>query len=401
MGSICRRIFRFKYLDMNNINGLINSTLNSNKLFSKMANNDQEPAPVFVKKDEVHAFVVRCMVAVGAKKEHAVSLSDLLVSADYRGHFSHGLNRLAMYINDIKGGTTVGNKEPTIEKETVATAFVNGNNILGPVVGKFCIELAIKKAKDVGIGWVCAKGSNHFGIAGWYSIRAVEEGMVGMAYCNTSPLVVPCRARKPALGTNPISVAAPANNDDSFVLDMATSTVALGKIELAKRKETSMPNGWGVDKEGQESNDPGAVLDGGGQMPLGGSEICGGYKGYGLAMMVELFCGILSGSSFGPNIRKWNTVHQTEEANLGQCFVAINPAMFADGFTDRMSTLNDQMRDLQPIEGETEVLVPGDPERKHMQLCDSEGGIPYHPNQIKYATELAQSLSVEDLKTNQ
>ncbi|XP_005099922.1 uncharacterized oxidoreductase YjmC [Aplysia californica] len=339
---------------------------------------------------EMHAFVIRCMTKAGAKTSHSSALADLLVAADYRGHYSHGLNRLDMYVKDIQAGITVSDKEPEILKETAATAYVDGNNVLGPVVGKYCIDVAIRKAKDAGIGWVTAKGSNHFGIAGWYAMRAMEQGLIGMAFTNTSPLMVPTRAKKSTLGTNPIACAAPANNGDSFVLDMATTAVALGKLELNERKGLEIPIGWGCDTDGKATPDPSKAS---GLMPLGGTEECSGYKGYGLAMMVEIFCGILAGADFGPNIRRWKTTER--EANLGQCFVAIDPSAFAPGFSDRLSQLNDSLRNLEPSEEQSKVLVAGDPERKHMEKCDQQGGILYHENQIKYARDLATKLDIE------
>ncbi|KAH9515408.1 hypothetical protein Btru_014379 [Bulinus truncatus] len=347
-----------------------------------------------VTRDEMHSFIVRCMEKVGTKTNHANALADLLVAADYRGHYSHGLNRLDMYVKDIQSKMCVSDNEPEIVKETAATALVNGNNLLGPVVGKFSIDVAIKKAKEAGIGWVSAKGSNHFGIAGWYAMRAMEQGLIGMAFTNTSPLMVPTRGRKPILGTNPISCAAPANNGDSFVLDMATTAVALGKLEINERKGLEIPLGWGCDVNGKATKNPSEAT---GLMPLGGTEECSGYKGYGLSMMVEVFCGVLAGAHFGSNIRKWKTTDKI--ADLGQCFVAIDPSAFAPGFTDRISELNGILRGQEPAEGEEEVLVPGDPERKHMDKCDKLGGIPYHPNQITYANNIAAELGITPLKT--
>ncbi|KAL5006862.1 hypothetical protein ScPMuIL_015668 [Solemya velum] len=346
-----------------------------------------------VRLPELRGFVVRCMQAVGATKEHAEPLADLLVSADYRGHYSHGLNRLDMYMKELESGIAVsGDVEPTVVKQTAATALVDGHNVLGPVVGKFCIDLAIAKARTAGIGWVSAKGSNHFGIAGWYSIRASEQGLIGMAFTNTSPLMVPTRAKEVTLGTNPISVAAPANGD-SFVLDMATTAVALGKVEIQERKGEEIPLGWAVDKTGTATPNPSAAT---GLLPLGGTEHTSGYKGYGLGMMVEMFCGIMSGGAYGPHVRKWKTCDKI--ANLGQCFVAIDPNAFEDGFKDRMTDLIDICRGLQPADGEEEVLIPGDPERKHMQKCDHLGGIPYHPNQIKYANDIAAKYQLDPME---
>lgn len=215
-----------------------------------------------------------------------------------------------------------------------------------------------------------------------------------MAFTNTSPLLVPTRAKQVTLGTNPINLAAPAKDGDSFVLDMATTSVALGKVELADRKDQPIPEGWAVDERGMPTTDPKKAE---GLSPLGGAENTSGYKGYGLSMMVEIFCGILSGASYGPHVRKWKESHLV--ANLGQCFVAIDPNAFEEGFTDRMSELMGYCRSLEPASEETEVLVAGDPERQHMQLCDKLGGIPYHKNQITFANEIAARLKVDPMKT--
>ncbi|GAB1598052.1 uncharacterized protein LOC115229906 [Argonauta hians] len=346
--------------------------------------------------DELFSFVVRCIEKVGGKRLHAEALAELLVAADTRGHYSHGLNRLDMYVRDLETKVTSGTEEPEIINETPATALINGNNILGPVVGKFCIDLAIKKAKEVGVGWVCASGSNHFGIAGWYSMRASNQGLLGMAFTNTSPLMVPTRAKKSVLGTNPISLAAPAENNDSFVLDMATTTVALGKVEINQRKDLPIPEGWGLDSQGKVTHDPADVLGGGGLCPLGGIEESGGYKGYGLAFLTEIFCGILAGANYGPNIRSWKNT--TTAANLGHCFVAINPSVFAPGFTGRMSDIMNHIRNMEPSEADAPVLVPGDPERQHEEKCNKLGGIPYHPNQITFAKNLADQLKIAGMK---
>ncbi|XP_077981041.1 putative oxidoreductase YjmC [Glandiceps talaboti] len=337
------------------------------------------------------------MESVGTKPAHAKALGEVLISADYRGHFSHGLNRLDMYVNDIKSGTTVSDREPSIVKELGATAHVDGNNLLGPVVGNFCMDIAIQKAKDVGVGWVVAKGSNHYGIAGWYSMQALQYNLMGMSFTNTSPLQVPTRARDCVLGTNPITLAAPGNKGDSFVLDMATSTAAIGKVELHDRKGIDIPNGWGSDAKGLQTNNPKAVLEGGGLMPVGGSEESSGYKGYGLAMLVEIFCGLLGDAKYGPNIRKWRATGGY--ANLGQCFIAINPDAFAPGFSDRMQNMMDICRDLTPAEGQSEVFVAGDPERKHMAKVNTEGGIRYHPNLVHFMKTLAEKLQVAQMKT--
>ncbi|KAJ8417015.1 hypothetical protein AAFF_G00282420 [Aldrovandia affinis] len=344
---------------------------------------------------EVQGFIEKCMLAVGTKPSHATSLAEVLVEGDRRGHYSHGLNRMDMYVKDIETGICEKDGEPSIVKESVATALVNGNNLLGPVVGNFCMDLAIKKAREAGIGWVVTHGSNHFGIAGYYSMQALKENMIGMSFTNTSPLVVPSRAKECTLGTNPISVAAPASNGDSFVLDMATSAVALGKVELHQRHGDNIPEGWGCDSQGQLTTDPGKVLNGGGLVPLGGSEETGGYKGYGLGLMVEVFCGILAGSQYSRHIRTWKVTDRV--ADLGQCFVAINPVNFAPGFNDRMSDLLTIHRCLEPAELGIPVLAPGDPERISIQKCNEMGGISYHLSVVKHMNDIAKRIGVNTL----
>ncbi|CAG2103471.1 unnamed protein product, partial [Medioppia subpectinata] len=178
-------------------------------------------------------------------------------------------------------------KQPIILNESASTAWVDGNNLLGPVVGMFCMELAIKKAKQVGIGFVTVKGSNHYGIAGYYSLMALEHNLLGMSFTNATPIVVATRAQNPSIGTNPISLAAPGLNGDSFVLDMATTAVAKGKLEIADRKHEQITEGWAIDQSGRplkHFSNFHALL------PLGGEENSSGYKGYGLSMMTEIFC---------------------------------------------------------------------------------------------------------------
>lgn len=212
------------------------------------------------------------------------------------------------YINDLHKNSTDGNVVPTILNETPATAWVDGLNGLGAVVGNFCMDLAIQKARATGVGVVCAKRSNHYGIAGWYTIRAMEQGFIGVSATNTSPLMCPTRSMEAGLGTNPISFAAPADKEDSFVLDMATTAVAVGKIEIQRRKGATVPHGWAHDTKGNMTTDADLAFESGCLAPLGGDEITSGFKGYGLGAMVEVLCGILAGANFSTKIRKWTHV---------------------------------------------------------------------------------------------
>uniref|UniRef100_A0A094ZG14 Putative oxidoreductase YjmC n=1 Tax=Schistosoma haematobium TaxID=6185 RepID=A0A094ZG14_SCHHA len=219
----------------------------------------------------------------------------------------------------------------------------------------------------------------------------------GLAFTNTSPLVFPTRARKLAVGTNPITLAAPGKvPEDHFVLDMATSAVALGKIEMSRRRGIEIPKGWGADTDGKTSVDPNLVVTKGGLMPLGGEEENSGYKGYGLGMLVEILCGIITDAAFGPNVRRW--LSTDKPANLGQSFLAIDPKAFAPGFEQRLSEYVNIMRNLPPVDSQKPVVVPGDFEREHMTECDELGGIPYPPVLIESLNRLADQLKVNKMK---
>lgn len=359
---------------------------------SQMAN----PGDRIVGKKEMRRFMVDVMRKQGVNLSHCEQLADVLIEADVRGHYSHGLNRLDMYVRDCAKKVCKLDGSPTVLKERAGTAWVDGHSLLGPVVGNFCMDLAVKKAKEAGVGWVVARGSNHYGICGWYVMKAMEKGMIAMSFTNTSPIMYPTRSSIPALGTNPMALGASGVDGDSYILDMATTTVAIGKVEISKRRGDKLPSTWGVEKGGRTTIDANAILSGGGLRPLGGDEISGGYKGYGMSSLVEIFCGILGGAHWGPNIRKWMTAK--EDADLGQCFVAIDPEAFAPGFHERLQQFMGTLRSLPPVDPSEHVLIPGDKEKAHANAVEIIGGIPYHPNQIKSADELAKTHGVQKLK---
>ncbi|XP_033298716.1 uncharacterized oxidoreductase YjmC-like [Bombus bifarius] len=373
---------------------LLRTSMKSGWMWARLASS-QCDVPMVVPKEEVVRFVSECMCKAGTSLEDGCIVGHHLMVADYRGHFSHGMNRMQMYVQDIKDGMTNPTAKPEILTDFQAIALVNGNNGLGQVIGKFCMELVIKKAKKFGIGMVSTCGSNHYGICGYYTKMAIDQGLVGFSCTNTSPLMAPTRSKCAGLGTNPISLGMGASNNDEFVLDMATTAVALGKIELAIRKNEAIPSGWALGSDGKVTTNAEEAYKTSLLLPVGGEEHTSGYKGYGLALMVEVLCGILSGSEFGPNIRQWKTKEKI--ANLGQCFMAINPEAFGCGSKERLGQLLKQLRNLAPAEDKP-VLIPGDLERAAMKRVDKEGGITYHPNQIQACKEFAKVMGVEPLK---
>ncbi|PAA46757.1 hypothetical protein BOX15_Mlig000518g3, partial [Macrostomum lignano] len=350
-----------------------------------------------VPESEVTRLVIECMRWAGADSTHAARLAEILLSADRRGHYSHGINRLDVYVRDVRAGVTQGSGEPAILKETAGTAHVDGRHLLGVVVGEFCMDLAVAKARQCGVGWVVAANSTHFGIAGHYSLRAAGHGLIGLAFTNASPILVPTRAKQPALGTNPVCMAAPTDRPgEPFLLDMATSAVAYGKVEMKHRTGQQLPAGWAVDSEGRETRDSEAGLHGG-VLPLGGLEETSGYKGYGLALMVEILCSLLAGTPVGPSVRAWKS--DTAPARLGQCFVAVDPSAFAPDFSGRLSEVADVFRGLEPADPDSPVLFPGDPERAREADCARRGGVAYHVNQLAHLAALAQECGVEPMRT--
>eukprot|EP00095_Tigriopus_kingsejongensis_P004786 maker-scaffold77_size404793-snap-gene-3.24 protein:Tk04786 transcript:maker-scaffold77_size404793-snap-gene-3.24-mRNA-1 annotation:"PREDICTED: uncharacterized protein LOC101856578" len=305
-------------------------------------------------------------------------------------------------MKEVQSGFTKPNARPKVLKESVSTAWVDGESALGIVVGDFCMNLAIQKAKITGIGWVSAQRSNHFGIASYYSEMAMEQGMIGMAFTNSHPLMVPTRAKEPTLGSNPIACAAKGRDGDSFSLDMATTSKAAGKIELYRRQGKPIPVGWAVDKEGNPTTDPEAAVQGQPRlMPLGGLEETSGYKGFGLGMMVDIFCGVLSGSGHGPFMTKWmpmTSAKYTEEKNFGQCFMALDPDCFAPGFEGRLQELMDHIRQMDPIKADEPVLIPGDLEKAAYMKTKESGLIEYHELVVKSMNELAEHHKLKPME---
>uniref|UniRef100_A0A915EAI8 Malate dehydrogenase n=1 Tax=Ditylenchus dipsaci TaxID=166011 RepID=A0A915EAI8_9BILA len=367
----------------------------------------------------MRSFIVNCVQSALLKRDGqsaelvsqiegsgAHQLADLLIQADLRGHYSHGVNRLDAYLGEIMSGVgspsiTTG---PVILKRKGATAWVDGTNGLGVVVGNYCTQLAVEMAKEFGIGWVVAKNSNHFGICAHYTLQMADLGLIGMAFTNTSPVVFPTGSAQKSLGTNPLSVVANGKTDQ-FALDMATSTVAFGKIEVANRNgQPTIPNHWAADSQGRATMQTEKVLNDGGLLPLGsvgkaneeGLETKdSSHKGTGLSMMVELFCGILGQASYGKSVRKWRNFQDGSVANLGQCFVAVDTECFAPGFAERLQDFIKETHNLPPVDATIPVLVPGDPETMHSKLCNAAGGILYTIETVENLKKIGLEYNTE------
>jgi len=343
---------------------------------------------VNVPHDELSRLVAACLEKAGTTPKHAELVASVLVYADSRGIPSHGVNRADFYCTELERGLVDGQAEPVVEKDEGCCAVVNGQNGLGAVCSARAIQLAIDKARTLGVGWVVCRGSNHFGAAGFWAQQALREGLLAFSFTNTAPFMVPSGGSTRAVGTNPICVMAPAAND-SYQLDMATTTVPIGKVEVMDRLGKGLPRGWGVDRDGRPCTDAAEVVVGGGLTPLGGYAETAGYKGYGLGMLVEVLSAVLSGAAVGPNVPSWNA-HRGKPMDLGHCFIVLDPKRFADGFDERLGSYLAQMRGLPG-----QVLVPGDPEREYERAAAAKG-VQLHTNVAKSLRALAARLGVDE-----
>ncbi|MDD1367852.1 Ldh family oxidoreductase [Bacillus sp. MHSD_36] len=347
---------------------------------------------------ELRKYVENLYQNYGFKQEDCETVADVLLAADLRGVDSHGVSRLAWYDEWIEKGLI--NLKPNIKitTETPTTANVDGDNGMGMLVSKFAMNLAIKKAKEYGTGLVSVGRSNHYGIAGYYSMMASKEDMVGISMTNMIPIVAPTNGKQRMLGTNPISFAIPAKTEDPFVLDMATTAVSGGKLEIAMREERDIPYGLAIDKEGRATNNPKDPWDNGALVPLGGDSCdTGGHKGYGLATLVNALSGALSGSIYGINQSDSKLFGNplSVVANVGHFFGAFK----VEGFREKeevLTTMDGMLRSLkesEPAPGHERVYVAGEKEfeseRKRVK-----NGIPLHIKTIKELAMLGEKYNI-------
>ena len=329
----------------------------------------------------LHEFTSRVFRHAGVPEADARLAADVLSAADLRGIDSHGVARLSTYVELLEAGRI--NPRPRLEvvRETASTATVDGDNGLGLVVGPKSNDIAMDKAESAGSGWVSVRNTNHFGIAGYYPLRALEREMIGWALTNSTRLVAQLWGAERMLGTNPIAIAFPGHEEPAIVIDMATAVVPLGKIEIAKRRGERIPLGWAVDAEGQPTDDPDCLLNGGSLLPLGSDREHGGHKGYCLGMMVDVLCAVLSGANWGPFAPPFMLRQQIPERSVGKGIGHFFGAMRIDGFIDplefkrQIDDLVRTFRATRPAPGTGGPLIPGDPERA-AESVRRESGIP-------------------------
>jgi L-2-hydroxycarboxylate dehydrogenase (NAD+) len=332
-----------------------------------------------VSAEHLFEFTKAILKSIGCPEADAHQAAEVLLSADLRGVDSHGVARLSGYIRLHEKGRLNVKPNVRIVHETPSTAVVDGDAGLGLVVGPIAMDIALEKAAKVGTGWVAVRNSNHYGIAGYHAMKALQKDCIGISLTNASPLVSPTFGKERLLGTNPICVAIPAGEQPPFVLDMATTTAANGKLEVLQRKNQDAPLGWLADKEGITTSDAHGLKSGGSMLPLGGDRIHGSHKGYGLGAVVDILSAVLPGANYGPWVPPFvsfiDPLDEKVGEGLGHFFGAMRVDAFrpADDFKSHMDNWITRFRNSTPIDPLQPVLIPGDPEREMEALRRKEG----------------------------
>lgn len=353
--------------------------------------------------EDLTNFCLRVFQKLGIPEQDARITSDVLVMADLRGIDSHGVARLRRYVDGLRTGMMVAKPEVTVLRETPATALIDAGAGLGQPVSHQAMQKAIQKAVEVGAGFVALRNSNHYGIAGYYAMMALEHDCIGMSMTNADVLVVPTFGRDAMLGTNPVAVAAPANEERPFVLDMATSTVPRGKLEVYERQGKPVPMGWATDDRGLGTDDAHRVLEnfkeraGGGLLPLGGEgELLSGHKGYGLALWVDVFCAVLSGAAYATLVYPKTPDGKPMPANLGHFFGAWRVDAFrpVNEFKAAMDDLQQRLKNAPKAEGQDRIYIHGEKEYEKAEHY-SRDGIPINPKVVEDLKAIAEEMDVK------
>lgn len=343
-------------------------------------------------------FTTRVFLHYGVPEQDANQAADVLSKADLRGIDSHGVARLRTYVDMFTIGRINPKPKLKIIRERKSVATVDGDSGLGLVVGPKANAIAMAKAAEFGSGWVSVCNTNHYGIASYYSLQALEHDMIGWSMTNSSRIVVPLWGAERRLGTNPIAIAFPGYKNPPIVIDLATSVVAFGKIEIAKRAGKPVPEGWMIDEKGDISTNPDDVYKGG-LLPLGSTREMGGHKGYALSAMVDILSCVLSGANWGPFAPPFALFEEAPNESVGKGIGHFFGAMDINGFEDvevfkkRIDHWIEVFRKTKPAPGHDAVLIPGDPEREAEQIR-SKNGIPLIQAVVNDLREIAKKTGI-------
>lgn len=359
----------------------------------------EAPSKIRTPEPAARAFVVAALTAVGVSEADARDVADVLLAADLRAVESHGIARLDhFYVKRIEAGVVEPRPTMTVLRESPTTVAFDAGRGLGHPAGKRAMRAAIAKAREHGLGFATVRNSNHFGIAGYYAMLALEEGMIGIALTNATRLAVATFGREKIAGTNPIAVAVPARAELPFVLDMATTGVTFGRLEVAERKGKPLNAGWAVGPDGVETRDAVLAKTKGALLPLGGSGTeGGGHKGYGLMALVEILCAVLGGGPFGRDLKvPEDGIHGGLTSHFFGA-LRIDALRDLDAFTADMDRELRTFKESAPAPGEARVLVAGEPEFAAAERFSREG-VPIDPKVWEALDGLASRLGIAPLE---
>jgi len=316
---------------------------------------------------KLEEFCKQLLLKQGLIDEEAGLISKSLVEADISGVSSHGVSRLKIYMKRMDEGVVAKIANITIEREYPGSMAIDANNSMGIVAGVRAIDLAISKAKESGAAFVTVKHSNHFGPAAFFTKRASQQGLIAFAASNAPPNMAPWGASEAYIGTNPLSIAIPMSDGNDIVLDMATSVVAQGKIIMAAKNNESIPEGWAITKEGKPTTDAKEALKGT-VLPFGGP------KGYGIALIIDILSGILSGADFGPYLHNMWTDFETPQ-NVGHVFLVLDVSKFINPeiFASKLDIMKNDIKNLGRAANVNEVFLPGEIEYRKSEKARTVG----------------------------
>jgi LDH2 family malate/lactate/ureidoglycolate dehydrogenase len=348
---------------------------------------------IIYRAQDLKDYAIRFFKSYRVSEEDARIAAEILISADMRGVDSHGIIRLDTYYGSrLRAGLIDPTTPLTVVRESPTTLAIDAGTGLGQVAGYHAMQRCIEKARQVGLAMVTVRNSNHYGIAGYYAMMALEHDMIGISFTNSQPLVAPTYGRTAVLGTNPIAVAAPAGKNRPYVLDMATSIVPIGRVTVYSKAQKPIPDGWGVDSSGQITTDPDAVLNGGALLALGGSDIMRGYKGYGLSLLVDIFSGVLSGASFATKV---GHPGENKPADVGHFFAAVRVDAFreVDEFKTDMDALLDELKNAPKAVGQERIYIHGEKEFELYERYEKDG-VPLMAEVVKGLVETGEKVGV-------
>ena len=348
----------------------------------------------------LNKFTRQVFMKMGCPARDADNIAAVFMAAELRGHASHGMLRIRDYYELWKAGRINVLPSVKVVHETASTAVIDGDNSVGMVAARQSMETAIEKAGNAGTGWVATRNSNHFGIAGYYAMMALEKDMIGICLTNANPLVAPTFSISRMMGTNPVAVAVPAGRQPPLVADFATTPVARGKLAVAEKKGEKVAFGFVQDKEGNPSDDPTILKSGGSMLTLGGDRIHGSHKGYCLSAVVDILSAVLSGANFGPfvppSVAYLPVLEKKTGEGTGHFFGAMRIDAFQtkDEFKSKMDEWIETFRSSVPASPDQPVLIPGDPERESEERIRKEG-IELVPAIEKDLREIADALQIQ------